>query len=300
MPTRVRYEETQCRSALNRVQGMQFRWSLNPYRGCVHGCHYCFARRYHSYYDLNVGDDFTSVIIVKTNVARVLRKELSRPSWRREPVAVGTATDPYQPIEGKYRLTRQCLEAFADCRSPVRMVTKGSMIIRDIDLLSDLTRHAGATVCFSLTTMDRDLAKRLEPGTPPPAKRMLALERLAQAGINAGVLLAPIIPGITDSLESLREVVQAASSSGAQFLNGQVLHLKDGTRDHFLGFMREEYPHLLPGYLRLYPEAYASNRFQDKVAGRLEELRRTYPLTTRTMPQPSTPPLTRQLTLPIN
>ena len=134
MPTRVRYEETQCRSALNRVQGMQFRWSLNPYRGCVHGCHYCFARRYHSYYDLNVGDDFTSVIIVKTNVARVLRKELSRPSWRREPVAVGTATDPYQPIEGKYRLTRQCLEAFADCRSPVRMVTKGSMIIRDIDV----------------------------------------------------------------------------------------------------------------------------------------------------------------------
>ncbi len=300
MSARVRYEETPCRSALNKVRGMQFHWSLNPYRGCVHGCHYCFARRYHSYYDLNVGDDFTGVIIVKTNVAEVLRQELSRRSWRREPVAVGTATDPYQPIEGKYRLTRQCLEAFADYRSPVRMVTKGSMIIRDIDILSDLTRHADATVCFSMTTIDTDLARRLEPGTPPPEKRMVALERLARAGINAGVLLAPIVPGITDSLEGLREVVRAASANGARFLDGQVLHLKDGTRDHFLGFMREEYPHLLPGYLRLYPGAYASKRFQDGVAKRLRELRRTYSLTTRTMPRPSNPPPARQLTLPIS
>lgn len=299
MSARVRYEETLCQSALNKVRGMEFRWSLNPYRGCVHGCHYCFARRYHSYFDLNTGDDFTSIIFVKTNVAHVLRKELSRSSWTREPVAVGTATDPYQPIEGKYRLTRKCLEAFVDYKSPVRLVTKGTMIIRDIDILSDLTRLAGATVCFSLTTMDIDLARKLEPGTPPPAKRMLALERLAQAGVNAGVLLAPIIPGITDNLDNLEAVVRAASSHGARFLSGQVLHLKEGTRDHFLSFLQREYPDLLPGYLRLYSRAYVSKGVQEMVMLRVGGLQRTYNLTPRTMPRTPQPPQVHQLSLPI-
>ncbi|MFQ5933751.1 MAG: radical SAM protein, partial [Dehalococcoidia bacterium] len=221
MSSRVHYEETRCRSALNKVEGMGFRWSLNPYRGCVHGCHYCFARRYHAYYDLSPGKDFTNIILVKVNVAQVLRKELSRPSWRRESVTLGTATDPYQPIEGKYRLTRSCLEAFVDLRSPISLVTKGTMIVRDADLLAELTRKAGCVVCFSITSLDNDLVRELEPGTPPPQKRLKALEHLVQAGVIAGVLLAPIVPGITDDPESLKGVVKAAAAHGARFLGAR-------------------------------------------------------------------------------
>ena len=204
MSSRVRYEEVECKTALNRVKGMGFRWSLNPYRGCVHGCHYCFARRFHSFYDLGPGKDFTGVIFVKVNAPQVLGEELSRPSWRREPVSVGTATDPYQPIEGKYRLTRRCLEAFARWRNPITLVTKGTMVVREIDVLEELSRSADCTVCFSVTTMDLDLVRRLEPGTPPPDRRMQAMERLVQAGIKAGIALAPIIPGITDFSSELR------------------------------------------------------------------------------------------------
>lgn len=148
---------------------MDFRWSLNPYRGCVHGCHYCFARRFHSYFDLDPGNDFTDVIFVKTNEPEVLGEELSLRSWRRESVAVGTATDPYQPIEGKYRLTRRCLEVFSQWRSLVTLVTKGTLVVRDVDVLQELSRRADCTVCFSVTTMDPELTRKLEPGTPPPA-----------------------------------------------------------------------------------------------------------------------------------
>src|SRR6185436_5157510 len=152
----TRYIETQAKSVLNAVQGMGFRWSVNPYRGCVHGCHYCFARRYHAYLELGTGDDFTGVILVKVNAVSVLRKELSRPGWRPATVAVGTATDPYQPIEGRYRLTRGILEALAAARTPASVVTKGPMVIRDRDVLTPLRDRAGVSVCMSLTTLDTD------------------------------------------------------------------------------------------------------------------------------------------------
>ena len=177
MSSRAQYEEVECRTAINRVKGMGFRWSMNPYRGCVHGCHYCFARRFQSYYDLDPGSDFTSVIFVKVNAPQVLGEELSRPSWRREPVSVGTATDPYQPIEGKYRLTRRCLEAFARWRSPITLVTKGTMVVRDIDVLAELSRSADCTVCFSVTTMG--------PGPGAEAGAGDATARQAHAGHGA-------------------------------------------------------------------------------------------------------------------
>ena len=294
LSSRVRYEEVQCRSAINRVKGMGFRWSLNPYRGCVHGCHYCFARRFHSYYDLRPGDDFTGVIMVKVNSPRVVAEELSRPSWRREEVALGTATDPYQPIEGKYRLTRGCLEAFAAWRSPVGLVTKGTMVVRDIDVLQELTRRADCTVCFSVTTMDTELTDRLEPGTPPPLKRLAAMERLVRSGVKAGVALAPIIPGITDSVSNLRTVIRSAADHGARFLWGSTLYLQPGTKEHFFGFLEREYPELVTDFQRLYPAAYAPRWTQSDVKQRVATLRRSHGVGGG---GDDAPPRARQLTL---
>ena len=297
MPSAIHYEEVQCRTAIHRVKGMEFHWSLNPYRGGVHGCQYCFARRYHAYYDLGTGADFTGVIVVKLNVPDVLREELSRPSWRRESVAVGTATDPYQPIEGKYRLTRRCLEAFVDWRSPVSLVTKGTLIVRDVDLLQELTRKADCTVCFSVTTMDLDLARKLEPGTPPPQKRLLAMKRLVEAGVNAGVALAPVIPCITDNLPNLEDVTRSAADHGARFLWPSTLYLKPGTKEHFLEFVHKEYPGLEGDYGRLYPDAYAPRWMQSQVQQSVLQLKRNHGLTQpRPRPDDATPQI-RQLEL---
>jgi DNA repair photolyase len=244
---------------------MAFAWSINPYKGCVHGCHYCFARRYHSFIDLDVGDDFTGIILVRVNAPEVLRRELAKRSWKREMVALGTATDPYQPIEGKYRLTRGILEALRDFRTPVSIITKGSMVVRDIDVLADLQQRAGCTVSFSTTTLDEDTWRRLEPGTPPPLQRLRAMQRLAEAGVNAGVNLTPVVPGLTDNLDNLQAVVRAASEHRASFVNAMPLRLQTGVKEHFLGFLDREYPHLLPRYQSLYAGQYPSRRYDSWV-----------------------------------
>jgi len=276
---RPHYEEVLCRRALNRVEGMGFRWSLNPYRGCVHGCHYCFARRYHAYLDLDAGADFTGVILVKVNLPERLREEVFAPSWRREPIAVGTATDPYQPIEGKYRLTRRCLEVLAERANPLTLVTKGTMAVRDEDLLAHLARRASVTVCFSIATLDLEVWRRLEPGTPPPHQRLRAMERLAQAGVRTGVLLAPVVPGLTDAPHRLEEVVRSASAHGAHFVETQVLHLRPGVREQFLDFLARAYPSLLPRYSAWYAgSAYAPSSLRRRVAETLADLRARYGL----------------------
>ncbi len=274
MKLRPDYRPITSKSALNRVSGMAFRWSLNPYRGCVHGCHYCFARRFHSHFDLGPGKDFTGTIFVKTNAPTLLRRELSARSWRRETVAFGTATDPYQPIEGKFRITRKCLEAFADWRSPMGLITKGTMVIRDIDVLSDLAGRTDSSVTVSIPTVDQELSRRLEPGTPPPAKRLRALEALAQAGIRAGVSMAPIIPGLTDDPVSMQSVASRAADHGAQFLWGSTLYLKDGTRDHFAAFVRDHYPDIEGDLFRLYPGAYARRDVARRIDERVAAVRR--------------------------
>ena len=280
------YEEVTARSAINRVSGMPFKWSLNPYQGCVHGCHYCYARRYHAFKDLNAGQDFSGVIFVKTNIARVLREELRRPTWTREEVAIGTATDPYQPIEGRYRLTRACLEAFADHGSPVSLVSKGTLIVRDLDLLARLAAGPGCTVVFSITTLDRDLWLKLEPGTPPPDKRLWAMQRLVEAGVRAGVLIAPVLPGLTDGPRQLEAVVRAAAGHQAQFLGARILYLQPGTREHFLGFLQAEYPGLLAEYRRLFPGAYTPKPFQDEIRSTVAEFKKQYRLVDRPAPAP--------------
>jgi DNA repair photolyase len=278
----TRYVETQAKSILNSVRGTGFGWSANPYRGCVHGCHYCFARRYHAYLDLGVGEDFTGVILVKVNAVSVLRAELARPGWRRELVAVGTATDPYQPIEGRYRLTRGILAALAESRTPVSVVTKGPMVVRDIDVLTAARDRAGVTVCVSLTTLDRDLWRRLEPGTAPPHQRLRAVAALAAAGIRAGVLLAPIVPGLTTDRANLEAVVRAAAEHGAAFLGTGVLHLEPGVREHFAEFLRADTPGLVPLYQRLYRGgAYAPPRVQESLGATVDDLRRRHGLADR-------------------
>src|SRR3954464_7301834 len=169
------YQEVTCRSALNRVQGMPFSWTLNPYRGCTHGCHYCFARRYHSQFEMNSSDDFASKILVKTNLVDVLARELDRPSWRRERVAFGTATDPYQPIEGHYKLTRRSLEVLTRARTPVGLITKGPMVVRDKGGLSDRTKAAGCSIYVSVPSIDEDAWRALEPGVAHPLQRLRAV-----------------------------------------------------------------------------------------------------------------------------
>jgi DNA repair photolyase len=282
----TRYVETQAKSVLNHVRGMGFGWSANPYRGCVHGCHYCFARRYHAYLDLGVGEDFTGVILVKVNAVAVLRAELARPRWRRELVAVGTATDPYQPIEGRYRLTRGLLEALADARTPASVVTKGPMVIRDVDVLAAVRDRGGVSVCVSLTTLDHDLWRRLEPGTAPPHQRLRAVATLAAAGIPVGVLLAPIVPGLTDHA-NLEAVVRAAAEHGANFVGSGVLHLEPGVREHFDGFLRAEAPDLIPLYRRLYPGTRAPAGVEQSLGATVDDLRARYGLAARPVPPPA-------------
>jgi len=289
----VHYEEIEARSAINRVEGMPFRWSLNPYQGCVHGCHYCYARRYHGFRELDAGKDFSSVIFVKTNIEHILRNELRRPSWARETVSIGTATDPYQPIEGRYQLTRRCLQAFADHQNPVSVVTKGTLALRDRDVLAALSNGPGCTVCFSLTTLDRDLWCRLEPGTPPPGQRLSVMRRLVEAGVHAGVFLAPVIPGLTDDRQNLEAVVRAAAENGARFVGTQLLYLKPGTREHFLGFLEQSYPDLLKEYRRLYPGPYAPKRFQEDVKSVVRDMKLA--LSFEDHPRPGN--VLRQLTL---
>ena len=294
----VRYEEVECKSVINRVQGMAFKWSINPYKGCVHGCHYCYARRYHAFIDLNPSEDFTGVILVRANAPEVLRGELARRSWKRETVALGTATDPYQPIEGRYRITRGILEALRDYRTPVSIVTKGTMIVRDLDVLVELASRAGASVAMSISTLDRDTWRRLEPGTAPPWQRLRAVQRLSEAGVEAGVLIAPIVPGITDTSDHLRELVKSAADHGARFVGSRVLALQGSVKDHFLGFMREEYPALLAEYRRLFPGANADRDYASATVGYVDGLRRLYRIgerTARDVVRPADQP--RQLSL---
>ena len=278
----ARYQEVTCRSALNPVKGMPFKWTLNPYRGCTHACHYCFARRYHTQFELGSDDEFSSVIFVKTNFPDVLRRELDKPSWTRDVVALGTATDPYQPIEGHYKLTRRTIEALLAVRNPVGIVTKGPMIVRDADLLAQLSRVADCTVCVSVPTVDEDAWRALEPGTAHPLQRLRAVRRLREAGVKAGVLMAPVVPGFTTKKHQLEATIKAIADHGAAFMGANVMYLKGGTRDHFMRFLREEFPEMVDGYDRLYAGAYATPEYVKAVKGLIGVLQEKYDLNRRT------------------
>src|SRR2546423_236947 len=209
------YREEPCRSALNRVRGMGFQWSLNPYMGCVHRCTFCYVRAFERRADRPSDDRYGASIRVKTNVAEVLRAELARPSWEGGVVAIGAATDPYQPAEGRYKLTRACLEVLGRAANPLRIITRGPMIVRDIDVLAEAAKRASVAVTFSVPTLDHEIWQRTEPGTAPPHQRLRALKQLVDAGIQAGVGMAPILPGLGDKPGLLAEGGREARAAGA-------------------------------------------------------------------------------------
>ena len=248
----VQYREEPCRSALNRVARMPFKWSLNPYMGCAHRCTFCYVRSFELRAGRPADDRYGRSIRVKVNVAEVLRRELARKSWRHELVAIGAATDPYQPAEGRYRLTRSCIEVLAESRTPLSIITRGPMIVRDIDVLTEAARRADASVTFSIPTLDPRVWRLTEPGTAPPAQRLRAVERLVNAGIRAGVALAPLLPGISDRPDQLDAVMRAAREAGATHVWAKMLYLQPGTREHFLDNVARDWPDEMDRYQRLY------------------------------------------------
>ena len=296
---RAEYFEIMAKSALNRVQHMGFNWSLNPYQGCFHSCVYCFARAHAKLADRDPGAGFSGRVGVKVNAPDLLRQELSRRGWKREMVVFGTATDPYQPIEGRYQLTRRCLEAFRDYRTPIGLITKGTMVIRDLDVLVELSKRAKTTVAFSIPTIDEDVWARTEPGTPPPAKRLKVLKALVDAGVEAGVGMAPILPGLSDSPRQLEATVAAAASAGACFLWANIVYLKPGTKEHFMEFLARDYPQLVPSYQGMFRGAYAPTGVKTPVVQRVDELKRRFAVGDRRALPALPPEEPRQLDLAV-
>jgi DNA repair photolyase len=249
---RAAYREEPCRSALNRVRGMPFSFSLNPYMGCAHRCTFCYVRAFEQRADRPADDRYGASIRVKTNIVEVLRRELARPSWSGESIAIGAATDPYQPAEGRYRLTRGCIEAFRDFRQQFSIITRGPMVVRDVDVLAAAAERASVSVTFSVPTLDEQVWRTTEPGTAPPRRRLQALSVLVAAGVRASVALAPLLPGLSDRPDQLERVVQAAREAGACGIWANLLYLRPGTREHFLSCLARDWPELLPEYERLY------------------------------------------------
>jgi DNA repair photolyase len=249
---KIAYREEPCRTALNRVKGMPFGWSLNPYMGCAHRCTFCYVRSFEQRAERAWGEDYGSSIRVKVNVAEVLRCELARPSWRGEEVVIGAATDPYQPAEGRYRLSRACLQVLAARGNPFGLITRSPLIIRDLDVLSAAAQRIPVSLTFSIPTLDERVWRETEPGTAPPRQRLRALRLLAEAGLNVNVGMAPILPGISDAPAQLAAVVAAAREAGACGIWSNVLYLKPGTREHFLTALGDAWPELVPHYERLY------------------------------------------------
>jgi DNA repair photolyase len=251
----VRFYEVRARSALNKVPAasrMPFRWTVNPYRGCTHACCYCFARPTHAYLDFDAGRDFEREIVVKVNAPEVLRAELARPSWKGEHVAMGTNTDPYQWVEGRYRLMPGIWEALRDARNPCSILTKSPLVLRDLALLRELAAVTEVSACLSVPTLDEKAWRATEPHTPHPRARLEAVGELNRAGIPCGVLVAPLMPGINDAPEQVERIVALAKEAGAVSIGGQTLFLAGSTRDVFFGWLRSHRPDLVPRYERMY------------------------------------------------
>jgi DNA repair photolyase len=296
----VEYREEPCKSALNRVTGMPFPWSLNPYMGCAHRCTFCYVRAFERRADRPADDRYGRSIRVKVNVAEVLRKELRRRSWRREGVAIGAATDPYQPAEGRYRLTRGCLEALAEVSNPFSLITRNPMIVRDLDVLQEAASRTEVGVVFSVPTLDEEVWRKTEPGTPRPHQRLRALSALVDAGIKAGVGMAPILPGISDRPEQLEAVVRAAREAGATSLWANLLYLRPGTREHFLEQLARDWPEELERYERLYAgRAYLPKKTAEPVRAHVAELRHRYGIADRRRERLAPAPDAEQLALAV-
>jgi DNA repair photolyase len=271
----IEFIEVEAKSIINHVPGkyLPFNWTINPYRGCSHACRYCFARVTHTYVDLDAGRDFETKIFVKVNAPELLRKELRARRWKGEPIAMGTATDPYQRAEGRYRLMPEIIAALAEVGNPFSILTKGTLILRDLDLLSGASRATDVSTALSIGTLDEDVWRKSEPGTPHPRKRIEAVAKLNAAGVACGVMVAPVLPGISDHPRQLREVVSAALDAGATHVSPILLHLRPGVKGEYMAWLREQFPDLVGRYERMYERsAYASSKDRDALGDTVANL----------------------------
>jgi DNA repair photolyase len=251
---------------------MPFRFTINAYRGCSHACTYCFARPTHDYLGLNIGEDFERRLVVKVNAVDRLKVELRSPQWTGDSIAMGTNTDPYQRCEGKYRLTRGIVEVLTEARNPFSVLTKSALLLRDLDLLAEAARRTDVSVSLSIGTLDEAVWRATEPGAPHPRRRVDAVRRLADAGIRTGVLVAPVLPGLSDSPAQLEEVVTACVEAGAQSVTAIALHLRPGVREHFMGWLRPRDPDLADDYERRYQRAYLPDVEQKALTARVRAI----------------------------
>jgi DNA repair photolyase len=266
----MRFYEVHAKSVLNRVperSQMPFRWTINPYRGCSHACAYCFARPTHTYLDFDAGRDFEREIVVKVNAPEVLRVELAKPSWKHEHVALGTNTDPYQWVEGRYRLMEGIWEALRDAGNPCSVLTKSPLLLRDLPLMLEIAKRTSFSACLSIPTLDEKAWRATEPHTPSPRARLEAVAELNRAGIPTGVLIAPLMPGINDAPHQVEPLMELATQAGARSIGGVALHLRGEVRKVFMDWLRSQRPDLVERYEQLYRRgAYAPREERARLA----------------------------------
>jgi DNA repair photolyase len=308
------FYEIQAKSIVNRVPAssrMAFTWTINPYRGCQHSCVYCFARSTHTYLDLDAGHDFDSKVVVKVNAPELLRRTLASARWQGEHIAMGTNVDPYQRAEGKYELMRGIITALRDRANPFSILTKGTLILRDLDLLTEAASVTDVGLNFSAGFVDKELWRTLEPGTPSPERRLDACATLTKAGLRCGVLMGPIVPFLSDSPAQLEASVRRIADSGAAHVTPIILHLRPGTREWYLQWLNDHHPELVRRYLRFYGRgAYAPKAYQAEISGQVRELARRFGVGSTTpaagrrigppideAPAPAAPPEPEQLQL---
>lgn len=297
----TRYHEQQAKSIVNAVKGMPFHWSVSPYRGCVHACTYCYARATHPFLGYDAGADFEHEIVIKVNAVELLQRELRHPRMRGQTIIMGTVSDPYQPAEHHYRMTRQLLRVLDAAGNPVGITTKSTTVTQDLPLLARVAARAGMSVNLTITTPDRDLARLLEPRAPSPQQRLRALEVLANAGVPSGIFCAPILPGLTDDPEALERLAEAVAMHGGRWMMSGVLRIGDGFARPFLDAARRDFPHLVRRYERQAARGFRGSASPQEVAdiqGRMDEIRSRYGLLSG---PPSFPkvPVAEQIALPL-
>ncbi|MEW1546405.1 Rv2578c family radical SAM protein [Streptomyces tsukubensis] len=272
----ITFHEVRARSIVNQVPGasrMPFEWTVNPYRGCTHACVYCFARKTHSYLDLDTGLGFDSQIVVKINAPELLRRQLGSRQWHGAHIAMGTNVDCYQRAEGRYRLMPGIIAALRDHANPFSILTKGTLILRDLELLRQAAEVTEVGISVSVGFLDDELWRTVEPGTPSPERRLDVVRTLGDHGIGCGVLMAPVIPFLGDRPEQLRATVRAIAAAGATSVTPLVLHLRPGAREWFMQWLAEHHPRLVRRYEQMYAAgAYAPTWYQRRITRQVHEL----------------------------
>lgn len=286
----ITFHEVLCKSALNKVpdsSNLPFKFTVNGYRGCSHACRYCFARPTHEYLDFDSGDDFDNQVVVKTNVAEVLRRELRRGSWMRATVALGTNTDPYQRAEGRYALMPGIIDALVDSGTPFSILTKGVLLRRDLPLIVDAARRVDVSVAVSLAVGDSDLHRRVEPGTPTPGARLGLIRAIVEAGLRCHVMVAPVLPLLTDSVEHLDGLLDRIAAAGATTATVFGLHLRGSMRGWFMTWLSDAHPELVDDYRALYGRgAYLPASYRDMLRSRVTPLLAKHGLESESRPFP--------------